>query len=315
MIIGGSGLNGQDSLPLEFGLGTESIADIRLWWPSGLVEDYSDIAANQHLTVIEGDGIHVGAESAELSTRSTEEGLLLSWQAEGIEPLAWQISRDGVTLVELFASSARNWLDINPPVGVNCEYQLTAVLSNGEERRLDSIVARWEAPLTSEMTLSAPWPCPATERVEVGFSLPRETSAQLSLYDISGRRLTSLSLAPEATSTTLDLTSYPAGVYLLRLSSELGSVEQRLGISREQCGALHHRADLRSENLKISTAPVPVGRYPFPPLPFGERVGVRSQHHYSDFFRVPMHFPPPWGDWGVGGNSTNFQTHVGRKLS
>ncbi|MCD4733321.1 T9SS type A sorting domain-containing protein [bacterium] len=109
---------------------------------------------------------------------------------------------------------------------------MTALLSSGEERRLDSVFARWEAPSTSEMTLSAPWPCPATERVEVSFSLPSSTPARLSLYDLAGRRLTSLSLTPETTSATLELTDYPSGVYLLRLSSELGSVEQRLVISR-----------------------------------------------------------------------------------
>ncbi|MCP4230739.1 MAG: T9SS type A sorting domain-containing protein, partial [bacterium] len=62
-VVGGSGKNGQDSLPLEFGLGTEVVADtVQIRWPSGLVEEYYDLDANHHYYAIEGDGIEVGIE-------------------------------------------------------------------------------------------------------------------------------------------------------------------------------------------------------------------------------------------------------------
>jgi hypothetical protein len=57
-VEGGSGGKGQNSLPLEFGLGTASVVDsIIIRWPSGLVEGYANIPPNQILTATEGQGL------------------------------------------------------------------------------------------------------------------------------------------------------------------------------------------------------------------------------------------------------------------
>jgi len=55
-VEGGSGTGVQNSLTLHFGLGeaTEA-ATLSIRWPSGLVEDYAGVAADQVVTYREGD--------------------------------------------------------------------------------------------------------------------------------------------------------------------------------------------------------------------------------------------------------------------
>jgi len=69
-VSGGAGRGSQNSLPLEFGLGTAaSVEEITVRWPSGLVQVHEDIAADQALVVIEAaaifaDGFESGSASA-----------------------------------------------------------------------------------------------------------------------------------------------------------------------------------------------------------------------------------------------------------
>lgn len=54
-VSGGSGYHSQDSLPVEFGLGTYTgTVTVVVSWPSGIQQALSNIAVNQRVTVIEG---------------------------------------------------------------------------------------------------------------------------------------------------------------------------------------------------------------------------------------------------------------------
>ena len=58
MVAGGEGFHDYHSLPIEFGLYDEpSIQTLTINWPSGLVEVYTNISANQFIYAIEGDGL------------------------------------------------------------------------------------------------------------------------------------------------------------------------------------------------------------------------------------------------------------------
>jgi hypothetical protein len=54
-VSGGAGRGNQNSLPLEFGLGTaENVVQATVRWPSGLVQVIDNVAVDQFLTVVEG---------------------------------------------------------------------------------------------------------------------------------------------------------------------------------------------------------------------------------------------------------------------
>jgi hypothetical protein len=61
-ISAGSGLYSMNALTASFGLGTNTTADVRVWWPSGVVSDSTGITADQRITIYEtGTPIGVGA--------------------------------------------------------------------------------------------------------------------------------------------------------------------------------------------------------------------------------------------------------------
>ena len=58
---GGEGYHDFHSFPVEFGLhDSPSIESLEINWPSGLVETYNDIAADQYVYAIEGDSLYTG---------------------------------------------------------------------------------------------------------------------------------------------------------------------------------------------------------------------------------------------------------------
>ena len=60
-IRGGEGYHDFHSMPIEFGLyDAASIQTLEIKWPSGLIETYNDISANQYIYAIEGDSLITG---------------------------------------------------------------------------------------------------------------------------------------------------------------------------------------------------------------------------------------------------------------
>jgi len=54
----GGSISGENSLNAEFGLGNASVIDsIRIEWPSGIIDKYTNIAVNRFLTAIEGQSL------------------------------------------------------------------------------------------------------------------------------------------------------------------------------------------------------------------------------------------------------------------
>jgi hypothetical protein len=72
-------------------------------------------------------------------------------------------------------------------------------------------------------------PNPASGVVRIRYTLPGNREANLRMYDVFGRQVYS-SFGLRASSSQLDLRSTPAGVYLLRLESDLGSTTRKLVI-------------------------------------------------------------------------------------
>ncbi len=59
-VEGGSGGKGQNSLPVEFGLGSASVIDsLTIRWQSGTIQSFTNVGVNQIITIIEGQSIYV----------------------------------------------------------------------------------------------------------------------------------------------------------------------------------------------------------------------------------------------------------------
>lgn len=70
------------------------------------------------------------------------------------------------------------------------------------------------------------YPNPTADRVYIEMDWSKFTNAKLSAYDATGKLVHSLKLSESNSS--IDMTSYPAGTYILNISSEQGSVSKKI---------------------------------------------------------------------------------------
>jgi len=87
----------------------------------------------------------------------------------------------------------------------------------------------------NRFTLEQSHPNPSTGFAVIAFSLPAEGPVELAVYDLAGRRVTTLvsgELAAGRHEVILDATTLTTGVYLYRLTAEEGTLTRRMVVSR-----------------------------------------------------------------------------------
>jgi hypothetical protein len=84
-----------------------------------------------------------------------------------------------------------------------------------------------EGPAVRERVALSVTPNPVSGVVLIDCSLPARASANLRLYDVTGRQVRS-TLGPRSSPIRLDLRSMPAGVYLLKLDYAGGTATRKL---------------------------------------------------------------------------------------
>ncbi len=86
-----------------------------------------------------------------------------------------------------------------------------------------------------EVGLYALYPSPARDTITIGYSLPNASSVELSIYDVSGRRLATL-VSTEQTAgwheVSWDCANVPSGIYLYHLNANGGGLSRRFVISK-----------------------------------------------------------------------------------
>lgn len=76
------------------------------------------------------------------------------------------------------------------------------------------------------------FPNPSSDQVNISFSIPFEEDLSLEFYDINGRLLKSTILAKGVNNQFIDVRLYPAGIYLLKISGDTGSLVERIVIDK-----------------------------------------------------------------------------------
>ncbi|MCK4593788.1 T9SS type A sorting domain-containing protein [bacterium] len=182
-----------------------------------------------------------GVESVDLYTDAKNEGILIAWRIEGDTPSGLRVLRsvgdaEPVAIHDnLLPGSAERWLDNDVESGVEYRYWLEVTDSDGLVSRFGPTepVSILEQP--PQLVLGEPYPSPAREAVTIRYELPNGCSgAVIEVYDLSGRRIDSFTLAPQTGrgEVFLEVSEYASGVYTARLSTDKGSVSRRLVITR-----------------------------------------------------------------------------------
>ena len=175
-----------------------------------------------------------GTDTAEFAGNPVDEGVLLSWTLEDASGIAgMNLYRGDARLngLELPAESGR-YLDRAP--GEKNEYYLELVHSDGTVTHIGPVLVVIPEGI-GRLTLSEPYPSPARDRVYIEVELPSDGRANLTVYDLAGRRVAILvdgELTAGRHEIAWDCADVSPGIYLYRLSTEDRTLTKRLVITR-----------------------------------------------------------------------------------
>jgi hypothetical protein len=121
--------------------------------------------------------------------------------------------------------SPYRFVDATVSKNVAYSYLLEAVVPDEEAANAGPLNASWGGSKPTAFELARPYPNPVATVMTVAYSLPAEsgtTPVELSLYDVSGRKVAALVSEPHAPGSyevTYDATELPSGVYVCRLTA------------------------------------------------------------------------------------------------
>ncbi|OGD74813.1 MAG: hypothetical protein A2Y64_00400 [Candidatus Coatesbacteria bacterium RBG_13_66_14] len=197
-----------------------------------------------HYSTLDVDVVGFDAESVDGSS------VLLSWSVEasaGDELSYCNLYRREAGAVEsanpigelinpnpIFGDGSLHYLDCGVETGRTYEYYLRVYADDALFHEFGPVEVECVAP-TGEFALFAPYPNPVQSSVTLCFNLPQNGSVELTVYDLAGRRVDILvagDLAAGRHEASWEAGGFPAGVYLVRLATDYGSLTRRLVVAR-----------------------------------------------------------------------------------
>jgi hypothetical protein len=199
---------------------------------NSLSPTFEDITVNWEL--------HPGVGDVELSASQDCCGVLIRWSIEGDTPAGLRVLRevDGRILplhTDALPGSAMCYLDRGVEPGVEYRYWLEVTGADGTVERFGPTESVRIEPAGSALSLSEPYPSPASGAVTITFTLPDDGPVELVVYDLAGRRVATLvegELAAGRHEVRYDVSALPAGVYLYRLATAKEALVQRMVVTR-----------------------------------------------------------------------------------
>jgi hypothetical protein len=126
------------------------------------------------------------------------------------------------------------YVDASVTAGVEYAYELEAVTLNGAKERFGPVKVRARGKTKpAAFALAQNSPNPARSSTTVAFTLAEPGSATLDVFDLSGRKVATVTKAPctaGKNALTLDTGKLAAGVYIYRLSSGTYVATKRLAV-------------------------------------------------------------------------------------
>ncbi|MCK4594376.1 T9SS type A sorting domain-containing protein, partial [bacterium] len=218
----------------------------RIWWRVKSIdvdeEEYWAVEMDWYFDVDLGGGVDI----VDFSANAEDEGILVDWRIEGDSPSGLRVLRS-VGDAEPVAihhnplpGSATSYLDrkdkgFQPLAGMEYRYWLEVTDNDGLVIRFGPTEAVTVPEYIPELILYAAYPNPSRETINFVFSLPDEGRVELSVYDLSGRRIASLvdsNMSAGRHEVSWSCGAVSTGVYLCRLETDAGSITQRLVIAR-----------------------------------------------------------------------------------
>jgi len=186
-----------------------------------------------------GEDLGVGVN--DLAARADDEGILVNWFYDGPTSASLKLLRASGEESWIGATSyslpvkANKYLDRGVMPGVEYRYWLEVTEEDGSVHRFGPTEPVTIPPGSGSVTLSEPYPCPATGRVTLEYAIPEATHVELVVYDLAGRRVETLVDGEECAgrhAVDWDTSSVSPGVYLYSLATESAALTRRLVVTR-----------------------------------------------------------------------------------
>ena len=181
---------------------------------------------------------NVGLDGVELAASPAANGVLLGWTISGDTPSSIRVLRGEENPVAVSGSlpgETSRWLDRGVEPGESYVYWLETTDSAGCVKRFGPTAAVVVPEQAQRLTLDEPYPNPAANSVSVAFTLPEAQHVSLSVYDLAGRRVTTLSegeLPAGRHEVAWDCAGEASGIYLLRLETQGAALSRRVVVGR-----------------------------------------------------------------------------------
>ena len=213
----------------------------RIYWRVKSIDDQSEeywaVEMDWYFDVDLGGGVDI----VDFAANAEDEGILVNWRIEGDSPSGLRVLRTIGDEEPIFLHSeplngdATRFLDREVSSGVEYRYWLEVTEADGSVKRFGPTESVTVPEYIPELILYAAYPNPSREVINFVFSLPDDGRVELSVYDLSGRRLATLvssDLIAGRHEVSWSCADVESGVYLYRLETEAGSITQRLVVSR-----------------------------------------------------------------------------------
>ncbi|MBN1559814.1 VCBS repeat-containing protein, partial [candidate division KSB1 bacterium] len=236
-ISGQTGFGSQNSLNVEFGLGDATMIDsIRIEWPSGLAQDWLNIAANQFLTAIEGNDV-IPVELSSFTATLAGRNVILKWTTEsernnyGFEIQRYKESdQSSVNMWEKIgyipgngtSSKPHNYTFTDDHLATSgiYHYRLKQLDTDGTFKYSQEIKVDCSVP--TKYDLSQNYPNPFNSSTTMKYSIIKITRVTLKVYNLKGQEIETI-IDEQQTAGEKEVKWTPeglsSGMYLYRLQA------------------------------------------------------------------------------------------------
>ncbi len=192
-VSGGESYLCDPSREVEFGLAGNTIAstvDVR--WPSGIVDRYTNVAADQTLLAVEGSTHALIVSVTEATV--TEDGVRVSWNvSRGVGVDGFRVYRSASGGAEsvvsgdaLLSAAAREFTDTDVAPGRVYQYVVAGVEPGDVESRSAPVEVTVPSIAPAALALEQNQPNPFNPGTTIWFDLPEAARVRVSIYDSAG---------------------------------------------------------------------------------------------------------------------------------
>jgi hypothetical protein len=241
-----AGFSSQNSLPVEFGLGSNTIIDsLIIYWASGIHQIITNVDVDDVIIIEES---HIPDTPEELTATPGNGRVTLRWYTSQ-EPdlLYYKIYRDiespAVTLidsVDIPPFWLTFYLDTNVINEQTYYYRVTSVNLGGYESEFSNEVAATPSQNVNIInpgtfpyyySLFQNYPNPFNSTTRIKYSLPIESDVQLIIYNLLGdeiRALVNTRQQPGEYIINFDANLLKSGIYFYQLTTKLGTLTRKM---------------------------------------------------------------------------------------